>query len=59
MGPRAPGTNNPLRRRDKRALVERDRLIEQYMAEGLSREEAIDRAQAEMRNNPKGDWHRG
>jgi membrane carboxypeptidase/penicillin-binding protein len=59
MTPRAPHTNHPLRRREKRALERRDELIKKYIDEGLTELEAQERAQVEMRDNPKGDWRRG
>jgi hypothetical protein len=59
MGPRIPGTNHPLHRREKKALALRDELVKKYQAQGLSHKDALDRAQKEMRDNNKGDWRRG
>jgi hypothetical protein len=59
MGPRAEGTNHPLRGRDAKALRRRNELAKKYMAEGMSEEDALARAQEEMRDNAKGDWRRG
>ena len=41
------------------ALKRRDTLVEKYVAEGIERKEATDRANKEMRDNNKGDWRRG
>ena len=59
MTPRAPNTNHPLHRREKRALERLDELIKKYMDEGLTEVDARTRAILEMRDNPKGDWRRG
>jgi hypothetical protein len=59
MTARSPGTNAPLLRRTAQALKRRELLIAQYIAEGMTEDEASERAQAEMRDNDKGDWRRG
>jgi hypothetical protein len=59
MTARAPKTNSPLRRRERRALERQDELTKKYMDDGLTEAEAQARAQAEMRDNPKRDWRRG
>jgi hypothetical protein len=37
-------------------LERRDKLAEEYMAQGMSPEDARSRAIAEMRDNPRRDW---
>ena len=59
MTVRSTGTSAPPRRRTTKALERKAALIEQYVAEGLSHDEATERAQNEMRDNAKGDWRRG
>jgi hypothetical protein len=59
MGPRAPGTNHPLHRREKKALERLEATVAKYVAEGMDEAKARERAQAEMRKNPKADWRRG
>lgn len=59
MTVRSSGTTSPLRRRTQNALKRRSELIKRYMGEGMSEEEATERAQNEMRDNEKGDWRRG
>jgi hypothetical protein len=59
MTPRAPKTNHPPRRRERRALEQLDELTKKYVDEGLNEAEAAARAQAEIRDNPKRDWRRG
>lgn len=59
MTVRSPGTNAPLHRRTQKALERKEKLIAQYVAEGMTEAEATERAQAEMRDNDKGDWRRG
>jgi hypothetical protein len=56
---RSTGTNAPLHRREANALRRKKALIEQYVAEGMDYPAAVERAQAEMRDNAKGDWRRG
>jgi hypothetical protein len=38
------------------ALERRDKLIEKYMQQGMSPEDARTRAVSEMRDNPRMDW---
>lgn len=41
------------------AMERRDKLAEQYVAQGMSPEDARQRAQMEMRDNALMDWRRG
>ncbi len=50
-----PGSHS----RESKALQRKQALIDKYVAEGMSAEAAAKRAQAEMRDNDKGDWRRG
>lgn len=53
MGMNTPGSNHPPNKRTMKALKRRDELVAQYRADGMSEAEAIDKAQKEMRENPK------
>ncbi|MGC6331566.1 hypothetical protein ACNI3R_19000 [Rhizorhabdus sp. FW153] len=59
MTVRSPGTNAPLHRRTEKALERKAALVARYLEEGMTEEEATERAHAEMRDNGKGDWRRG
>ena len=59
MTVRSPGTGVPLRRRTEKALKRRAELIESFVAEGMTEEEASELAQKQMRDNDKADWRRG
>jgi hypothetical protein len=59
MGMNTPGSNHPPNKRTMKAIKRRDDLVARYVAEGMSKEAATERAQKEMRNNEKGDWRRG
>lgn len=59
MTTRAPGSNAPLHSRDKKALKRLEELTANYVAEGMTEEDAKQRAQKEMRDNPRGDWRAG
>lgn len=48
-----------LSRRTQKALERKKKLIERYINEGLSPEEASKKADVEMRDNPRGDWRAG
>lgn len=52
----APRSNAPLRSGVKKALKHLEVLTEKYVAEGMSEEDARQRAQKEMRDNPRKDW---
>jgi hypothetical protein len=59
MSVRATGSNAPLHRREKKGLARRDMLVEKYINEGLSHEDATERANKEMRDNQSSDWRKG
>jgi uncharacterized protein YoaH (UPF0181 family) len=59
MAPRAPGTNHPPHKREKKGLAERDKRVAQRVAEGMSKEDALEAVMKELRDNPKMDWRRG
>jgi|GEM_PF-3302660 len=59
MSVKAPGTNAPLHRKEKEALQRREKLIKNYIDQGMTEEKAKEKAQAEMRDNNQGDWRRG
>lgn len=52
-------TIGPPARRTVKALERHHVLVERFIAEGMDRETAIERAYVEMRDNGKGDWRRG
>ncbi len=56
MTTHAPGSNAPLHGRDKKALKRLEELTEMYVAEGMAKDDAKQRARDEMRNNPRRDW---
>ena len=56
MTPRVPKTNSPLRRHERKALEQQEALTKKYMAEGMSKEKALERALAEMRDNARKYW---
>ena len=56
MTTHAPGSNAPLHNRERKALKRREELTAQYVAEGMTEENAKLRAQNEMRDNARGDW---
>ena len=59
MTVRAPGTNAPLNRREQNALKRLDNLTAKYLAEGMTKADARQRAQDELRANPRKDWRAG
>lgn len=60
MTPRAPKTNSPPHRREKKALERRALLVKKLMDEnGLSEAEAIIKAQEIMSDNGRKDWRNG
>ncbi len=59
MTARAPGSNAPLHNREKKALKRREELTAKYVAGGMTEEDAKQRAQNEMRDNPRRDWRTG
>ena len=59
MTVKAPGSNSPLHRREERALKRLEVLTAKYVDEGMPEPEAKERALAEMRDNPRGDWRAG
>ena len=59
MTTRAPGSNAPLHNREKKALKHLRELTAKYMTEGMTEKDAKQRAQKDMRNNPRGDWRAG
>jgi len=61
MTANAPGTNHPPRNRLKKAMKRQEELAAKLMEEnpGLSREDAMARAQEAMRDSPRGDWRAG
>ena len=59
MTTRAPGSNAPLRNREKKGLKRLEELTAKYAGEGMTEEDAKQRAQKDMRNNPRGDWRAG
>jgi hypothetical protein len=58
-----PTKGGPARRlstREAMAMRRRDALVEKLRSEqGLSKEEALDRAMSIMRDNGRGDWRAG
>ncbi len=56
MTTRAPGSNAPLRNGEKKALKLIGELTAKYMAEGLTEEDAKQRALDAVRDNPRRDW---
>ena len=60
MTAKASGSNSPLHKREHKALVRRDALVKKLVGEdGLSKEEAIARAQETMSDNSRHDWRAG
>ncbi len=59
MTTRAPGSNAPPRNREKKALTRLEELTANYVAKGMTEEDARQRAQKEMRDNTRGDWRAG
>lgn len=59
MTMKSPGTNAPLHRRTEDALKRKAEFVARLVAEGMTEEDAAERAHAEMRDNGKGDWRRG
>jgi hypothetical protein len=59
MSAPAPGSNARPKRNARRALEEQNRRVAEYMAAGMTKEDAISRAIEEMRANPTRDWRKG
>lgn len=59
MTVRAGGSNAPLRRSDKKLIERAKKLAAKYEAEGLSKDEAEDRAYKELRDNPRQNPRKG
>lgn len=61
MGFNSPGTNHPLRKRTDRAWKRMEQLALRLMEEdhSLSKEQAVEKATAIMRENGRGDWRAG
>jgi hypothetical protein len=57
--PTKGGTARHLSTREAMAMRRRDALVKKLQAEGHSKEEAMDRAMAIMRDNGRGDWRAG
>ena len=55
--PYPPG--DPRRSRVKKGLKKISELAEKYEKEGMSKEEARERATTELRDNPRSDWRGG
>ena len=56
MTARAPGSNAPPRNREEKALKRLKELTAQYVIKGMPEKKARQRAQIEMRTNPRADW---
>ncbi len=59
MTTRAPGSNAPPRNREKKALNRLEALTANYVAKGMTEEDARQRALDAMRDNPRRDWRAG
>ena len=59
MTARAPGSNAPLRKGEKKGLELIAELTEQFMAKGMTEEEAKQHALKAMRDNPRKNYRGG
>jgi len=58
MTSRAPKTNSPLRRDEEKKRSEIQALTAKFVMDGLSEEEAHEKACAELRDNPSRSWRK-
>jgi len=58
MTPRAAKTNSPTLPEEETKLSEIEALKAKFVMDGLSEEEAYERAYAELRDNPSRSWRK-